>query len=293
MRFVENDDEGQGVLPDFVFSNETITLDEHHGESVQIGLRQAMEYITSKCDRSVVLEQPFIQQNMQLIKLLSEHTGSEPVRLFDFKQESLSTNRKVFDKSTWGGEDYTELAVAIICGLVNHANHQQRCENYVQLMGLIAQTNIGEVRRTVRAIIIGSIIRRFNAWGLKKLQSSKSLWKNKNKMPNRLTGSNKTYLFLEYLDQYFHDIDRANDAIDQMDIEKGRSAGDTRKRTIDYLKSQGKKSSNEERESFLKSVTDQFADDVPVYAAEAVGGVDVPADMGGKVLLCIFTGTRD
>ena len=112
-------------------------------------------------------------------------------------------------------------------------------------------------------------------------------------MPNRLTGSNKTYLFLEYLDQYFHDIDRANDAIDQMDVEKGRSAGDTRKRTIDYLKSQGKKSSNEERESFLKSVTDRFADDVPIYAAEAAGGVDVPADMGGKVLLRIFTGTRD
>ena len=33
-RFVEEEEEGQGVLPDFVFSNETITLDEHHGESV-------------------------------------------------------------------------------------------------------------------------------------------------------------------------------------------------------------------------------------------------------------------
>ena len=77
---------------------------------------------------------------------------------------------------------------------------QQRCENYVQAMGLISQTNIGEDRRTVRAIIVGAIIRRFNAWGLKKLQSTPSLWKKRNKMPHRLTGSNKTYLLLEYLD---------------------------------------------------------------------------------------------
>ena len=108
-----------------------------------------MEYITSECDRSVVLEQPFIKENMPLIKLLVEHTGSQPVRLFDFKEESPSAKRKVLDKSTWDGEDYSNLSVAIIRCLVNHANHQQRCENYVQAMGLISQTNIGKVRRTV------------------------------------------------------------------------------------------------------------------------------------------------
>ena len=112
-------------------------------------------------------------------------------------------------------------------------------------------------------------------------------------MPHRLTGSNKTYLLLEYLDKYFKNIDKANNAIDQMDTEKGREPGHTRTRTIEYLKSRKNKSSEEEREGYVTSVTGRFADDVPVYTAEAGGDVDVPAEMGGKVLLRIFTKSRD
>ena len=141
-RIVNEDKDSSGVLPGFVFSDETITLGDHHGDGVKIGLRQAMEYITSECDRSVVLEQPFIKENMRFIKLLAEHTGNQPVRLLDFIKESPSAKKEVFDKSTWNGEDYSDLAFAIIRCLVNHANHQQRCENYVQAMGLISQTNI-------------------------------------------------------------------------------------------------------------------------------------------------------
>ena len=108
---------------------------------------------------------------MYLIKQLTEHTSNEPVRLFYFKLESMSTytKKKKLDESTWNGKDYSDLVVAIICCLVNHANHQQRCENYVQATGLIFQTNIGEARHTIRTIIVSVINRRFNAWGLNRV----------------------------------------------------------------------------------------------------------------------------
>merc|ERR1719188_372056 len=49
-RLVDEGEESSGVLHGFVFTSKTITLDEHHGDDVKIGLREAMEYITSECD---------------------------------------------------------------------------------------------------------------------------------------------------------------------------------------------------------------------------------------------------
>ena len=43
-----------------------------------------------------------------------------------------------------------------------HAIHQQRCENHVQLAALVAATNVGEDRRTWRAIALSCIMRVFN-----------------------------------------------------------------------------------------------------------------------------------
>lgn len=133
-RFEGKGEEISTLLPNFAFSSADITLDEHHGEDVKTGLRQAMEYITAECDQETILQQPFIKDNMYLIKQLTEHTGNEPVHLFDFKLESTSTytKKKKFDELTWNGEDYSDLAVDIICCIVNHANHQQRRENYVK-----------------------------------------------------------------------------------------------------------------------------------------------------------------
>ena len=48
-----------------------------------------------------------------------------------------------------------------------------------------------------------------------------------------------------------------------------------------------------EGDAFVESVTAKYGDDVPQYVAEVGGEVDVLAAMGGKVLLRIFTKTRD
>ena len=108
-----------------------------------------------------------------------------------------------------------------------------------------------------------------------------------------LTGSNKTYLFLEYLDQNLKEVNEANKAIDQLDIAKNGKAGDTRRRIIAYLELQAAKISAAEGDAFVERVTAKYGDDVPQYVAEVGGEVNVPAAMGGKVLLRIFTKTRD
>ena len=88
-----------------------------------------------------------------------------------------------------------------------HAVHQQRCENYVQLSGLIALTGVGEARRSCRAVIVSDVIRRFNQWGLDRRNA---YLKSKNKTPvKRLQGTQKTQLFLEYADIFFEDVDKA------------------------------------------------------------------------------------
>ena len=81
---------------------------------------------------------------------------------------------------------------------------------------------------------------------------------------------------------------------DQLDIAKGGKAGDTCRRIIAHLESQAAKIDAAERDAFIESVIAKFGDDVPQYAAEVGGEVDVPAAMGGKVLMLrIFTKTRD
>ena len=49
-RFVGEGEEISTFQPNFTFSSVAITLDEHHGEDVKIGLREAMECITAECD---------------------------------------------------------------------------------------------------------------------------------------------------------------------------------------------------------------------------------------------------
>ena len=50
-----------------------------------------------------------------------------------------------------------------------HSHHQQRCENFVQMLALISKTKVKEARRTQRAIAISLVIRRFNQLSLDRL----------------------------------------------------------------------------------------------------------------------------
>jgi hypothetical protein len=90
------------------------------------------------------------------------------VRLWDYKDDD------VIDQDTWRGYDYKPFIDSITARIAIHSSHQQRCENHVQLAALASKTNVGEKRRTWRAISISYLIRRFNQLSLNRMRSKES-----------------------------------------------------------------------------------------------------------------------
>ena len=97
------------------------------------------------------------------------------------------------DISTWGGHNFHPFIDSIIWQEVSiHAHHQQRCENYVQMSNLVSKTMVREARRTWRAIIVSTIIRRFNQWAVDRAAVEfKSNEKKKEMMRNELASNGK------------------------------------------------------------------------------------------------------
>ena len=87
-----------------------------------------------------------------------------------------------------------------------HISHQQRCESYVQMCGLLSKTGVEEVRRYIRSILISNYHRNFN-WALEE-KSKMQLAKDKDEV-KRLQGSDKTYLFLKFMKNQFTKTNKA------------------------------------------------------------------------------------
>ena len=109
------------------------------------------------------------------------------------------------DKSTWQGEDYTDLVEAVWREIGIIAHHQQRCENYVQMAALITKTMYGEVRRTWRSITTSTIIRRFNADAIAIMRANET---DEKKLANmrRATGYQRQKLFSEFMDYFLKKV---------------------------------------------------------------------------------------
>ena len=102
-----------------------------------------MKYLTATADTIKILDDPIIKTEMNLLwKIGGEES---PVDLFD--------------KITWGVEDYTPLR--IVHTMINiHPTQIQRVENHVQLAALVCKTNVGQARATARAMMHSYLIRR-------------------------------------------------------------------------------------------------------------------------------------
>ena len=146
----------------FYFEEKVIALGEHHTSrvdpdrgAIEIKLHESMTFLTEYADPYEILKDPFIQRNWMYIVSLSKET--EAADLFQKKDGAV-------DKSSWNGTDYMPFVNDIIRTICIHANHQQRCENMVQLCGLVATTKVGEGRRSCRAITQSIGPRRYNRW---------------------------------------------------------------------------------------------------------------------------------
>ncbi len=144
-----------GEMEVFYFDKRQVTLGEHHrryrGDSaldVVVDLEESMKFITKNVDWLVILNDPFITRNWAHIESLA----TEPSAV------------NIWDKSSMAFKKYAPFRLDVISTVCIHSSHQQRCENYVQLCGLISMTGVGEVRRSCRAIINSTIHRRFNRW---------------------------------------------------------------------------------------------------------------------------------
>ena len=261
----------------YEFPNKEVTLGHHHqmseDEPIKVNLRDSMAYITSEIDREIVMKDPFIIKNWNLIKELAE--VPQVVHLFDKTEDG-----KAIDKSSWGGVDFAHLVVSVLTDLIPLSNHQQRCENYVQLSGLLSKTGVGEVRRSCRVIMIGAIIRRFNSWALQ--EKHKMHAKEGKTKVKRLQGSDKTFLFLNFITGFFKRSDKAKQAI----------SNDRYKKICDRIRDSDKKSSAVERSNKLKVFERVLVKNFTINKAELATGIDITARIGGGVYLRILTKTN-
>ena len=255
-------DDGQD---EYSFPDQEVTLDSHHKMThgdVVVNLQECMKYLTDKADCHDVRAGRFVKHNWAHIIYLANMDA--PV---DLLGEQVPA-------------ELLPLSEAIWSQIVIHSIHQQRCENYVQLTGLLSITGVGEGRRSARAIIVGAIIRRFNSWGLRERNTELHA---KGKQPvKRLQEGHKVRLFLRYLDEFFKHVDAAK-------TELGVGIHQT---LYNQVVGTSKKASEFEREKALAKFETDLAQARTISAAELPAGVDRTARVGGGIVLGILTGTN-
>ena len=133
-----SDESSTGSEPaEFSFEKKLVTLGKHHRRyrnntvlDIEMNLQESMEFITMNADPLVILRDPFIERNWGNIESLATET----------------TTVDIWDKYSTSFNKYTPFQLDIIFSICIHSPHQQRCENYVQLCGLLSSTRVGEVR---------------------------------------------------------------------------------------------------------------------------------------------------
>lgn len=261
---------------------EYITLGKHHqtreGEPITVNLRSSMEYITSEASRDEILEDPFVTKYWGLIKSLAVSVTT--VQLFTKDADGK------LDKSTWNGVDYEPLFIAMWKRICIHSNHQQRCENYVQLAGLLSSTQIEEVRKSMKAMIIGSTIRPFNQYKLYK-KNEKNAAEGR-KAVNRVQGADNISMWLKYADGIFKRSDKAKETL------KASGSELTHSKIVKRLKETSKKASAHERETKLEhfSTTLQKTGLSKQVKAEMAVGIEETGYTANAVYLKIFVDTN-
>jgi len=185
---------------EFFFDTKVVTLGKHHRRyhdnkiilEVNIDLHQSMNFITKNAEPFKILDDPFIKRNWEHIESLA--------------MEMTAVN--IWDrKSSASFEKYSPFRLDIIFSICIHSSHQQQCENYVQLCGLLALTGVGEVRRTCRAIVNSILHHRFNPWALRYSNARRE--KSGKKLLNRVQGAERLALFHEFANEFFKNADEA------------------------------------------------------------------------------------
>ena len=249
------------------FTDKEITLEHHkvRNGDIKVNVRDCLDYLTADADRAHILERPFVKKYWTHI--LEMATAEETVDLFD--------------KDTWGDHDYSPLRKAVLSEICIHSIHQQRCENYVQLAALISKTNVGEVRRTARTIIISTIHRIFNKEAMDELarRVADPNQKEKAKKARRVEGRLRIELLIDNLNKFTTKVNRARQVAG---VEKC-------KEIYDRITGKKFKMSETDRKNKIQKFKENIKKKRTEVKAEMAAGVDVTPTMDGGVLLRILT----
>ena len=257
---------------EFSFEKKRVTLGEHHrryhGDTVldvNIDLQDSMHFITKNADPIAILKDPFIERNWAHIESLA--TESNAVNIWD-KSSAL-----LFEK-------YAPFRLDIIFSICIHSSHQQRCENYVQLCGLLSSTGVGEVRRTCRAIINSILHRRFNLWALRHANEKRK--KNGKDPVMRLQGAERMTYFQRFAKKFFKKADKAK-----------RFKPELWTSVRDRLSNGSVKASNMERLNRMKQFHESLKKKPKNLKAAQPKGIEQTSSTSGAVKLGIFTHTNN
>ena len=157
-------EDDNGNVDEFVWPGETVEISGHtiSGLQEKINTAECMRYLTAKADPIKILGDPLIKD----------------VKPYLWKVASSSTPVDIFDKSTWGGDDFSPLHKLICCSVAIHASQNQRVENHVQATAQVRKTNVGEARGTARVRLHSYLIRRYNS---QSISAKKAKLDNKDK----------------------------------------------------------------------------------------------------------------
>jgi hypothetical protein len=124
--------------------NEEITLPYYHTMTrgpIVCNLRKTMNVLTDNVSFEEVLLQPFVAQQWD-IKMMADQ--SKPVNI-------------------WNDDRFVKIRETAISQILIHPIHQQHSELMIQAAALVAQTHVGEDRKSNRTISITNIVLPANA----------------------------------------------------------------------------------------------------------------------------------
>ncbi len=177
-------EDGRLEAGSFDFSNKVVEVEnvKAYGEGHEVHVGDAMRYLTGKANVSEILKDPLIQKEKDLL-----FQTLEAPEVVDF-----------FDEGTWDGVDYGPIVDLIHEYIVPHASNQQRIEGFVQMINIMARSNVKGGRRSARLIIFSILFHPYNRASVDEKQKERATIADKKKV-KRVKGAERLAGLLPHL----------------------------------------------------------------------------------------------
>lgn len=184
LRWLQACENGDLEADTFRFQNGDVDLDnlKEYGLAQTVNIGEAMRYLTADSSPVDILKDPLVTKHKDLL------------------YKSLETEETVdfFDEDTWDGENYEAIQDHIHEYIVPHASQQQRVECLIQMINIMARTNVKGTRRTARLIAWGTLIHTYNRLSVDEKQKERATISEKKKV-KRVKGAERQAGLLPHL----------------------------------------------------------------------------------------------